>query len=31
MYDNKETKAKIYHSLDDFNIGEKISLEDIKR
>ena len=31
MYDNKETKVKIYRSLDDFNIGEKISLEDIKR
>lgn len=31
MFKNEEIKIKFYRSLDDFNIGEKISLEDIRK
>ena len=31
MFKNEEIKIKIYRSLDDFNIGEKISLNSIRR
>ena len=31
MFQNEEIKIKIYRSLDDFNIGEKINIKDITR
>lgn len=31
MFKDEEIKIKIYRSLDDFVVGDKISLEDIKR